>query len=322
MNLTLAELPLERYVEDVLPHTFGLWGYGRSYEQYVTQTQELVASGYGRRYYRTLALDDGNRRTLSSCKRYEREARASNIRLRGAGFGGIFTPPQHRGKGFASAMIGLALDGARSEGFDFAFLFSDIHPHFYEQLGFRILPSRSFSLRADSLEDRRITVEAAGDSDWSAIRACFSACEAARGFAFLRTPLTWEWIRTRLRHRSDVSPGQPIRLIVRHGRSLRAYVFGRREPLHDALIVEEIAYASESARELIPSLLRSAAGDLRRIAGWLPPAPVRSILPRGSVRRRSEAIWMIAPLTQRGAAFAHAATASPSSDGVWTLDHV
>ena len=66
MNLTLAEVPLDRYVEDVLPHTFALWGHGRSYDQYVAQTQELAASGYGHRYYRTLALDDGNRRILST----------------------------------------------------------------------------------------------------------------------------------------------------------------------------------------------------------------------------------------------------------------
>lgn len=322
MNLALTQLPLERYVEDVLPHTFALWGHGRSYEEYVIQTQELAASGYGRRHYRTFALQDGNRSTLSSCKRYEREARLANVRLRAVGFGGIFTAPDERGKGFASAMIGLLLDRARSEGFDFAFLFSDIHPHFYEQLGFRTLPSRSFSFRADSIEQRSLTMQAAAESDWRAVRACFAACEAERRFAFVRTPLLWEWFRTRMHQRSKHVPGQPIRLVVRQGRSVRAYVLGRREPLHDALIVEEVAFASESARGLVPSLLRSAAGDLRRVAGWLPPAPARSALPRGSVRKRSEAVWMIAPLTSGGTAFADAAATSSSADGVWMADHV
>lgn len=322
MNLRLTPLSIDRYAEEVLPRTFGLWAHGRSFEQYVEHTRALAESAYGRRYFRTFGLLDGSERTVSSFKRYERKARVGAIALRCVGLGGIFTAEEQRGKGFASAMIGLALDRARSEGFDFAFLFSDIHPHFYQQIGFQSLPSRSISFRADSLDDRRIAVEPAGESDWSAMRACFASCEAARDFSLVRTPLTWEWMRTRIKQRSAEISSQPVRLLVRESRALGAYLFARREPLHDALIVDEVAYAHEGARELIPPLLRNAAGDLRRIAGWLPPFPVRDTLPRGSVRKRAQAIWMIAPLTQGGERFARAAEAASPADGVWEFDHV
>jgi hypothetical protein len=69
-------------------------------------------------------------------------------------------------------------------------------------------------------------------------------------------------------------------------------------------------------------LLRSAAGDLRRIVGWLPPAPARGVLPRGSVRRRTSAIFMGAPLTRGGMRFIERAQSTAGADAVWSLDHI
>ena len=132
----------------------------------------------------------------------------------------------------------------------------------------------------------------------------------------------WNWLRARMIHASQQAHAQPVNLAVRKGRSITAYVIGQREPLHDAYVIDEIAYAGNGARDLVPALLRCAAGDLRRIAGWLMPAPVRSVLPRGSVRRRSNAIFMIAPLSAGGKRFLECAQQTGSADPVWSLDHI
>lgn len=322
MNLRLEEIPAAKYSEQILPLTEPLWANGRSLETYVAQTEELANSPYGRRAYRTLALTDGSSRILASFKRYEREARAGRNRLRAIGIGAVFTPEPERGKGYASAMLGLALDQARKGGFDFAYLFSDIHPQFYKDLGFVELPSRSLSVRADTLNGTRIKTETMTEGDWPGVRRCFDAMEEARPFALLRAPMLWNWIRMRMRHCSEHAKGQPVHLVVRRSKSIVAYVIGQREPKHDAFVLDEVAYADESAAKLVPALLRSGAGDLRRIVGWLPPAPVRALLPRGSVRRRSDAIWMAAPLSAGGTAFIEAANTSGNADGVWSLDHI
>lgn len=321
MTLHLTEISAQAYAQRVLPLTEPLWASGRTFESYAAQTTELAHTAYGRKSYRTLGLSDGGN-ILATFKRYERDARAGNERLSAIGIGAVFTPEPFRGQGFASAMLGMALDDARASGVDFAFLFSDIHPQFYKDIGFAELPSRSISLRADSLAAARIDAQPIGDRDWSGVRACFDAMETARDCALLRSPAVWNWLRTRIAQASQRAHAQPVNLTVRKGRSIAAYVIGQREPRHDAYVIDEVAYAGDAARDLVPALLRSAAGDLRRIAGWLAPAPLRSILPRGSVRRRSNAIFMIAPLSAGGKRFLESAQRTGAADAVWSLDHI
>jgi predicted N-acetyltransferase YhbS len=322
MELRLRELSAQEYAREVLPLTEPLWANGRTFETYVSQTAEIAASPYGRRAFRTLALTAGGTHILASLKRYERAARTADRELHAMGIGAVFTPQEQRGRGYASAMLALALDAARKSGFDFAYLFSDIHPQFYKELGFAEMPSRSISLRADTLGAQRITVERMQDRDWSGVRRCFDEMEASRPFGLLRSPSVWNWIRTRLVHGSEHTQGQPVNLVVRRSKRIAAYLIGQREPKHDALVLDEAAFADEESAQLLPTLLRSAAGDLRRIVGWLPPKPLRTLLPRGSVRRRSDAIWMIAPLSPAGVAFVKAAQSTGIADGVWTLDHI
>jgi len=318
---TLSAIPAEEYAKQVLPLTSPLWANGRAFDVYVAQTLDFSRTDYGKRHYQTLGLRSG-KTIVASFKRYERIAWLRANRLASIGIGAVFTPPEQRGRGYASAMLAMALDNAKSQRFDFASLFSDIHPQFYRALGFVDLPSRLISFRADSLSHARIDVAPMTQKDLPAIRRCFDATPSLRDWGFERGPAFWKWLQTRIQHGSEHNHGQAVHLVVRRGRGIAAYVFGQREPRHDAYVLDEFGFSGEKDRKLVAPLLRAAAGDLRKITGWLPPDNVRGLLPRGSVRKRKDAILMIAPLSARGKKFLERAKTSGAADGVWSTDHI
>ncbi len=319
--MNLVALDAHTYAREVLPLTAEVWAGKRDFERYVSQNLEIAQSGYGRRHFRTMGLSDGQT-LLSSFKRYERGIHIGARRLRALGIGALYTPPELRGRGYASAMIAMAMDRAHADGYDLAYLFSDIRPQFYEELGFKQLASRAISLRADNLSNDRVEVERLEERDWSGVRRCFELRDRTRPWAFVRTPLLWELIRLRIRQGSEHGAGVQTNLVVRRGRAIAAYVLGVRAPQHDAYLLDEFGFADAHAAELIGPLLRSAAGDLRRVAGWLPPEFARERLPRASVRRRNEAIFMAAALSPLGKKWLKFASAPSAGDGVWSMDHI
>ena len=319
--MKLKEIAPEAYARDVLPLTAGLWAGPRDIATYVSQTLAIARSGYGRRHYRTVGLFDGTV-TVSSFKRYERVVHDGPRRLHAIGIGAVYTPEEFRGRGYASVMLGLALDRAKADGCDVAYLFSDIQPQFYEPFGFRTLASRELSLRADTLGKRRLEVVRLEESDWSGVRRCFELCSHLQPFGFTRTPLVWEWLRLRMAQFSEHKNRQQTNLVARRGRGIAAYVLGVRAPERDAYLVDEYGFADAEAAALIPALLRAAAGDLRRVTGWLPPMGARELLPRGSVRKRKTATLMAAPLTSDGKRLLEAAQQPSSADFCWTMDHI
>jgi predicted N-acetyltransferase YhbS len=319
--LDLATLAPEDYVRQVLPHSQPLWAGQRTFPEYVEEFRTTADSAWGRRRFRTVGLHiDGT--LVASCKRYERVLRYGEREYRAAGIGAVFTPDALRGRGYATALLGAFLDAERAAGTDLVYLFSDIGAEFYARLGFVALPSRAITLRADTLLTERVAIATLGAADVSATRRLFTALEARRPFAFKRTPLDWEW--QRLRAASRELGGPPLTLGVRRGRGLAAYVTGRRIPAADAFVLDEFAYANdEDARHVAP-LLRAAAGDLRKIQGWLPPPPARGALPRGAVRARRDAIVMFLPLSPAfRAAWRHAAAdGDATADACWSTDHI
>jgi hypothetical protein len=228
-----------------------------------------------------------------------------------------------RGRGYATAFLGALLDAERAAGTDLVYLFSDIHPAFYERLGFVRLPSRAIVLRAATLPHARIPARSLGDDDWPAIERVFGTLDATRPFALTRPPLVWEWLR--LRARSTESGGMLVRHGIVRGRRLVAYVLGRRFPAVDSFALDEFAYVDEEAAALVPALIRNAAGDLRKVTGWLPPAPARSLIPRGAVRARRTAVAMVLPLSGAAATAwrqSSEAVGSAPADPCWNGDHV
>lgn len=316
--LRLRPIPADVYARDVLPLTAKLWAGSRDFKTYVAQTNELARSAYGKRFYRTIGLFEG-RQLLASCKRYERSMRLGTKRLSAVGIGAVFTPEQFRGKGYATALLAMLMDEARANGRDVAYLFSDIHPAFYKALGFEEFPSFVFSARADALRGARTACTTLRPRDWRDIARCFKALQSQERWAFERSPAMWGWIRLRFDHRSEHRSGQAVGLTLRTKRGLLAYVLGQREPKRDALIVDEFGWTGDEGQASIAALLRNAAGDLRRIAGWLPPPAAREALPRGSVRKRQDAIFMMAPLSMQGKRLIELGR---SDGGIWATDHI
>ncbi|MDE2571130.1 MAG: GNAT family N-acetyltransferase [bacterium] len=325
--LHLVELRRDEVATQVLPETFKLWADQRSYEQYAADLAEFAATSYGKRHFSFQGVRDERGAVVSCCKRYAREATWAGRRLRAVGIGAVFTMPSERGRGLASLMLGAFLDRERAEGSDLAYLFSDIHPTFYERLGFIALPSRSFTVRASSLARGRAAVAPMADADIAGVRKCYDAGAARRSLSLVRTPVLWDAVRLRERQ-AEASPGnryaQPVRLVVREGRIVRAYVKGWRQPRRDAYVLDEMG-ALDGHEELLPALLSAAIGDLGKVAGWLPPEPERGSLPRGSVKRRSSTVLMVAPLSrtaqmlwqQHANGLLHAA-----ADAFWSTDHI
>ena len=320
-DLRLRAITADEYAREVLPHTAALWAGARSLDEYAAEFRAIVASGWGKRRFRVVGLRIGGA-LVASCKRYDRELRCGERTYRAAGIGAVFTPLELRGRGYATALIAAFLDAERANGTDLAYLFSDVHPAFYARLGFVALPSRTIALRADSLPADRIDFALLGPADAGAVSRVFAALDARRSFAFVRRPLDWEW--QELCAASRVHPTRLVRLGVRRGRALAAYVAGRREPSADAFVLEEQAYARDDDVRLIAPLLRAAAGDLRTVRGWLPPAVARDALPRGAVRARTTAIAMVAPLSAafRAALRAQLPAKRDPADPCWSTDHV
>lgn len=319
--MQLRIVPPAEYARLVLPLSAKLWAGRRKMEAYIAQTIEVAESPYGKRSYRTIGLYDGAALT-ASCKRYERVVRVGAGRLRTFGLGAVFTPEPLRGRGYASTMIAMLLDAGRDAGFDAAFLYSDIRPQFYEALGFRRQPSRTVLLRTDALPKKRVEIGRLEERDWTSIHRVFSSLDRARAWSFARTPLVWGWVQMRLRQRSEHTRGADANFVVRDRGGVRSYVLGMRVPERDSYIVDEFGFASERAAETIPLLLRGAAGDLRRVTGWLPPHGARELLPRASVRDRKDAVFMIAPFTQSGRRWCALSERPSDADGVWATDHV
>ena len=218
-------------------------------------------------------------------------------------------------------MLATALDAARNAGDDIAFLFSDIRPQFYAALGFAALPSRRFLLRADTLPSSRLQLAHLHDADWPAVHRVYERWERNGSAAFVRGAAWWSWVAMRVRQRSEHPTGQPANLLVRRGSRAVAYVLGVRAPRLDAYLLDEFAFADADAAAAIPPLLRAAAGDLQRVTGWLPPAGARDVMPKITVRRRNDAIFMMAPLSAAGRELLRVAAAR-GDDFCWPTDHI
>jgi predicted N-acetyltransferase YhbS len=135
-------------LEQVLADTHPLWSDGLSRENYGKAWSAQLKSPWGQHHLDRVALVDGPH-VLSSAKRYDLSVRVDGRIRRVLGIGAVFTAPAHRGRGCARELLTRMLDTAVTEGQEFAMLFSEIAPAFYERLDFVPVPLLETTLEVD-----------------------------------------------------------------------------------------------------------------------------------------------------------------------------
>lgn len=133
MRLVVAEGDV---LERVLDSTYPVWHDGLSRRAYSQWNAAQLRTPWGRaRLTRFALLGDGDV-LLASAKRYRHDVRIDGRQGWMCGIGAVLTPPEHRGRGHAAALIERLVDQSRREGALVAGLFSEIGEPFYQRLGF------------------------------------------------------------------------------------------------------------------------------------------------------------------------------------------
>jgi GNAT superfamily N-acetyltransferase len=133
MKLVVAEGEL---LERVLDSTYPVWHEGLSKRAYSQWSTAQLRTTWGRERLARIALVDDAGRLLSSAKRYRYDMRLDGRDGWMCGIGAVLTPPEHRGRGHAAALIEHIVEDARQEGAAVAGLFSEIGEAYYSVLGF------------------------------------------------------------------------------------------------------------------------------------------------------------------------------------------
>jgi GNAT superfamily N-acetyltransferase len=116
-----------------------MWGDGLGPDQYARYWEAQLKTPWGRDHLDRVALVEQGSVT-SSAKRYDLSARLDGRIRRVLGIGAVFTSPKRRGRGGARRLLQLMLEAAEAEGCEYALLFSEIDPAFYEELDFVPVP--------------------------------------------------------------------------------------------------------------------------------------------------------------------------------------
>jgi GNAT superfamily N-acetyltransferase len=135
-------------LEHILDDTYSIWHDGLSREHYAKAWAAQLKTPWGQTHLDRVALVDGPH-VLCSAKRYDLSLRLDGRIRRALGIGAVFTTPAHRGRGSARELIARILDTAVTEGQEFAMLFSEIDPAFYERLDFVPVPLVESVLEVD-----------------------------------------------------------------------------------------------------------------------------------------------------------------------------
>ncbi len=144
MSLVVAEGPL---LEQILDLTYPIWHEGLTRRAYGQWNAAQMRTLWGREHLHRFALLDDRGRILATAKRYRYDIRLDGRDGWMSGLGAVFTPPDHRGHGYAGQLIERLLDRERRDGALMASLFSEIGAAFYQRLGFTVVPFDEVTVR-------------------------------------------------------------------------------------------------------------------------------------------------------------------------------
>ncbi len=175
-------------LERVLDDTYALWHDGLSRENYGRFWLAQRKTTWGAQHLDRVALQDGPH-IVASAKRYDLSFRIDGRLRRVLGIGAVFTAPAYRGRGAARETIARIIDTAEAEGYEFAALFSEIAPAFYEKLDFVPVPLNRMQLAVDRKRggSPAVLVRSADDRDVPAIAEMSAARTADARLALNRS---------------------------------------------------------------------------------------------------------------------------------------
>jgi GNAT superfamily N-acetyltransferase len=215
-------------LEHVLNDTFPLWNDGLTRENYAKHWAAQLKTPWGQSHLDRVALVDGPH-VMCSAKRYDLSLRLDGRIRRVLGIGAVFTAPAHRGRGCARELIVRMLDTAVTEGQEFAMLFSEIAPAFYEQLDFVPMPLLESTLEVDQKRGGApaMLVRSGDDRDLPAIVEMSAARSANARLALDRSEDFVRYGITKMRLLSGLSPmgrRNTEFLVVEEGQQAVAYL--------------------------------------------------------------------------------------------------
>ena len=291
-------------LEQVLNDTFSLWNDGLSREHYAKAWAAQLKTSWGRQHLDRVALVDGPH-VLSSAKRYDLTLRIDGRIRRVLGVGAVFTATAHRGRGFARELLTRMLDTAVTEGQEFAMLFSEIAPAFYEQLDFVPVPLVESTLEVDQKRGGApaMLVRSGDEKDLPAIVEMSAARAAEARLALDRSEDLIRFMISRKRIHSGFAPSgyrNTEFLVVEEGYKAVAYLVSTEQD--GRWMIEEAGDRDPSGARLGAMLqvmlARLPSERLPEIKCWWPRALVPPQVKVAAVTPTQE-VLMIRPLRDR-----------------------
>jgi predicted N-acetyltransferase YhbS len=149
-------------LDQILRESHSLWSEGLSPAAYARYNHAQMRTPWGAAHLGRVALVR-DETLIASAKRYDLSARLDGRIRRVLGIGAVFTALDQRGRGGASALMEQLLENAVAEGYEFALLFSEIGPRFYERFNFVPLPLTKSTLRVKGPSGTPAVLLRAGD---------------------------------------------------------------------------------------------------------------------------------------------------------------
>lgn len=175
-------------LEHILDHTFQIWNEGLPRSAYGQWNRAQMKTPWARSRLQRYASIDDDGRLLATAKQYRFDVRVGDREGWMCGIGAVFTPPEHRGRGHASALIEALVSRAQRDGALLASLFSEIGAPFYERLGFTGVPLDEVTVTVNRKKGGApaMLVRAGEERDLQAVAAMHAVRSASAPFALRR----------------------------------------------------------------------------------------------------------------------------------------
>jgi predicted N-acetyltransferase YhbS len=217
-------------LERILDHTFEIWHEGLSRSSYGRWNAAQLRMPWAQTHLQRVASVDESGQLLATAKEYRRAVRMNGRDGWLCGIGAVFTPPDLRGRGHASALVESLVIRAQREGALAACLFSEIGAEYYQRLGFEPVPFDDVTVTVKA--NRRggapaMLVRAGDERDLPAVAAMHEKRTSGVPFALRRDPALIHYAVSKKRLLAGLGPAGLRQLeffVAEEGASAVAYV--------------------------------------------------------------------------------------------------